>query len=54
MRVLPKLRGFSARGVADAKAPGGFQQAGLLWNAYAKGYRLGTISASDSFAPGLS
>jgi hypothetical protein len=29
------------------KAPGGFQQAGLVWNAYAKGYRLGTISASD-------
>jgi hypothetical protein len=29
------------------KAPGGFQQAGLVWNAYAKGYRLGTITASD-------
>ena len=29
------------------KAPGGFQQAGLVWNAYAKGYRLGTISSSD-------
>lgn len=29
------------------KAPGGFQKAGLLWNAYGKGYRLGTISASD-------
>jgi hypothetical protein len=29
------------------RAPGGFQQAGLVWNAYAKGYRLGTIAASD-------
>ena len=29
------------------KAPGGFQQAGLVWNAYEKGYRLGTITASD-------
>ena len=28
-------------------APGGFQQAGLVWKAYAKGYRLGTISSSD-------
>jgi hypothetical protein len=32
---------------APEKAPGGFQQAGLVWNAYAKGYRLGTITASD-------
>jgi hypothetical protein len=30
-----------------AKAPGGFQQAGLVWNAYEKGYRLGTITSSD-------
>ena len=29
------------------KAPGGFQQAGLVWNAYAKGYRLGMTSSSD-------
>lgn len=29
------------------KAPGGFQQAGLVRNAYEKGYRLGTIAASD-------
>lgn len=28
-------------------APGGFQQAGLVWKAYNKGYRLGTISSSD-------
>ena len=29
------------------RAPGGFQQAGLLWKAYDKGYRLGTIASSD-------
>ncbi|RMG40829.1 MAG: exo-alpha-sialidase [Planctomycetota bacterium] len=29
------------------KAPGGFQKAGLLWNAYAKGYRLGITASSD-------
>ena len=29
------------------KAPGGFQEKGLLWNAYQKGYRLGTTSSSD-------
>lgn len=28
-------------------APGGFQKAGYLWNAYAKGYRLGITSSSD-------
>ncbi len=28
-------------------APGGFQQEGLVWNAYGKGYRLGSISSSD-------
>jgi hypothetical protein len=30
-----------------ARAPGGFQKAGLLWNAYEKGYRLGIIASSD-------
>lgn len=29
------------------RAPGGFQKAGMVWNAYQKGYRLGTISSSD-------
>jgi hypothetical protein len=29
------------------KAPGGYQEKGLLWNAYIKGYRLGTTSSSD-------
>jgi hypothetical protein len=28
-------------------APGGFQAAGMVWNALAKGYRLGTTSSSD-------
>ncbi len=28
-------------------APGGFQKEGLVWNAYKKGYRLGTITSSD-------
>lgn len=30
-----------------AAAPGGFQAAGMLWNAYEKGYRLGTTASSD-------
>ncbi len=29
------------------RAPGGFQQKGLVWNAWAKGYRLGVIASSD-------
>lgn len=28
-------------------APGGFQAAGLVWKAWAKGYRLGVITSSD-------
>ncbi len=28
-------------------APGGFQEAGLVWKALEKGYRLGTITSSD-------
>ncbi len=32
---------------AEDKPPGGFQEAGFLWNAYRKGYRLGTITSSD-------
>jgi len=30
-----------------AQAPGGFQKAGMLWNAYKKGYRLGITASSD-------
>ena len=29
------------------RAPGGFQKAGMLWNAYKKGYRLGITASSD-------
>lgn len=29
------------------QAPGGYQAAGMVWNALAKGYRLGTTSSSD-------
>jgi len=40
----PRVHG---RNEKPDSAPGGYQQAGLVWNAYAKGYRLGTISSSD-------
>ncbi|HUE17917.1 MAG TPA: hypothetical protein VMR25_27425 [Planctomycetaceae bacterium] len=40
----PRVHG---RNEKPDSAPGGFQQAGLVWKAYAKGYRLGTISSSD-------
>jgi hypothetical protein len=29
------------------QAPGGYKPEGMIWNAYAKGYRLGTITSSD-------
>jgi len=29
------------------QAPGGYKPEGMVWNAYAKGYRLGTITSSD-------
>jgi hypothetical protein len=29
------------------QAPGGYQEAGMVWNALAKGYRLGMTSSSD-------
>ncbi|HEX4129362.1 MAG TPA: hypothetical protein VHZ24_04915 [Pirellulales bacterium] len=29
------------------KAPGGYQDAGMVWNAWGKGYRLGSTSSSD-------
>ena len=32
---------------ADDRPEGGYQEAGFVWNAYAKGYRLGTIASSD-------
>ena len=36
----------AARNMKD-RPPGGFQEAGFVWNAYRKGYRLGTITSSD-------
>ncbi len=38
------------RGIRDGeekKASGGFQEAGLMWNAWKKGYRIGVIASSD-------
>ncbi len=32
---------------APNEAPGGYQEAGMVWNALAKGYRLGTTASSD-------
>ncbi|MEX2263604.1 MAG: hypothetical protein WD696_16730 [Bryobacteraceae bacterium] len=45
------------RGVRDgeeAKAIGGFQEAGMVWNAWKKGYRLGVIASSDHFSTHIS
>jgi len=45
------------RGVRDGeedKAIGGFQPAGLVWNAWKKGYRLGVIASSDHFSTHIS
>ncbi|MDE0127797.1 MAG: hypothetical protein OXN97_24785 [Bryobacterales bacterium] len=37
-----------------ASAPGGFQAAGLVWNAWAKGYKLGVQAASDHVSTHIS
>ncbi len=45
------------RGIKDgeeAKALGGFQDAGLVWNAWKKGYRIGTIASSDHYSTHMS
>lgn len=45
------------RGIRDGeerKAVGGFQDAGLVWNAWKKGYRLGVIASSDHFSTHIS
>ncbi len=39
---------------AEDQPPGGYQEAGFLWNAYRKGYRLGTITSSDHFSTHIS
>jgi len=41
------------RGIKDgeeAKALGGYQEAGLVWNAWKKGYRIGVIASSDHYS----
>jgi hypothetical protein len=41
----PRVHDISKLPAADA--PGGYEAAGMVWNAWAKGYRLGNISSSD-------
>jgi len=45
------------RGIRDGeekKALGGFQEAGLVWNAWKKGYRIGVIASSDHYSTHIS
>ena len=45
------------RGVRDgeeAEAAGGFQEQGMLWNAWSKGYKVGVIASSDHFSTHIS
>jgi hypothetical protein len=45
------------RGIKDGEekqAYGGFQEPGLVWNAWKKGYRLGVIASSDHFSTHIS
>lgn len=45
------------RGIMDGqekRAVGGFQEAGLVWNAWKKGYRLGVIASSDHYSTHMS
>ncbi|MBL8178348.1 MAG: hypothetical protein JNK48_26970 [Bryobacterales bacterium] len=45
------------RGVKEGeekKAIGGFQAAGMVWNAWKKGYKLGVIASSDHFSTHVS
>jgi hypothetical protein len=39
---------------AEKKAVGGYQEPGLVWNAWKKGYRLGVIASSDHFSTHIS
>ncbi|MEZ5400539.1 MAG: hypothetical protein R2729_12775 [Bryobacteraceae bacterium] len=38
----------------ERRAIGGFAQAGMVWNAWKKGYRLGVIASSDHFSTHIS
>ncbi len=45
------------RGINDgeeADAAGGFQEPGMLWNAWSKGYRIGVIASSDHYSTHIS
>jgi hypothetical protein len=45
------------RGIRDgqeARSIGGFQEAGMVWNAWKKGYRLGVITSSDHYSTHIS
>ena len=43
-----------AAGSAEDLPMGGYQEDGFLWNAYRKGYRLGTITSSDHHSTHIS
>lgn len=45
------------RGIQDgqeSKAIGGFQEPGMVWNAWKKGYRIGVIASSDHYSTHIS
>ena len=45
------------RGIRDgeeADAAGGFQEPGMLWNAWGKGYKIGVIASSDHYSTHIS
>ncbi len=45
------------RGIMDGRggeAQGGFQEPGMVWNAWKKGYRIGTIASSDHYSTHIS
>ena len=45
------------RGIGDGEeedAPGGFQEPGMLWHAWKKGYRIGVIASSDHYSTHIS
>ncbi|MEO7142605.1 MAG: DUF3604 domain-containing protein, partial [Bryobacteraceae bacterium] len=44
----------AASGVNPREAPGGFKPAGYVWNAWAKGYKLGVQASSDHLSTHIS
>ena len=45
------------RGIRDGEegaAAGGFQEPGMVWNAWSKGYRIGVIASSDHYSTHIS